>query len=819
MNFRYLVVIFILISYSIYAQENNCDNCIDDDGDGLIDCYDPDCSGNSSCDNFFIRSTTNSNIYLCDSITDSIFYLKEFWQRYQVGIEDSKTPVVGDIDNDGIPEIITRYIVSGTDYYLSLLNGQTGIPNNILLPYKIASEMAIGDIDKDGFGEIICFTDFAGDWALTCLEHDGSQKWRNTTNFYTSTYAPYPSLADFDADGIPEVYIGNKIFNTVNGSLIVSGAGSKGKINGGAGSGYDFSTAADVLPDNYCTDCNGLELICGNQVYAVDITGAQLTIVSTAPGGLLDGFTSVADMDNDDSLDIIVNMYQSIYIWNPRTAIQLGNTFPLIVKQGSIHQGGIPNLGNLDADPEPEIGIASDSFYVVINYDQASNVLTEFWKNKVQDITPSITPASTMFDLDCNNELEIIFRDRDSLYIINGATGKVLSSKKCLSGTLNERPVVADVDNDGHAEIVCGCRDGSPGFGFHVFKNTYNSWTATRTVMNQQNYFATHINDDLTIACNQQNHATTLPVLNSYLNQIPIINYDENRICYDLVLAPDPDMTIDSIIYRECAWDSSFVYVTICNNKFGNIPSGIPVSLYKNDPVAGFSYFKTEYLTSNIAALNCLSTKISIEGGPYILYVVVNDTGSDFASSPNTLFEECDILNNTDSIFVAPLSNLIWPELNFVEDTTICGNETLELDAGSVGQTYTWSTNDTTQILIVSDTGLYWVAVRIDSCIYTDSINVHACVVNDFFIPNAFSPDGDGFNDYFKIITQGNISISSLKIYDQWGTLLFQTTSNESWDGTFNDSLLPSGIYIYALDLELNGVIYTTVLGNIFLVH
>lgn len=825
-NKFFFTIFYIIISIPLLGQEV-CNNCIDDDNDGLIDCYDPECLGKLSCEGFFIRNITSSNIYLCDSTTDSIFSLQEFWQRYQVGIESKTTPIVGDIDNDNIPEVITRLIV-GDSTYLSLLNGQTGVPNNILLPYKIASEMAIGDIDNDGLGEIICFSNFGADWALTCLENDGSEKWRNTINVihpYLPSMAPYPSLADFNADGNPEIYMGNKIYNSLDGSLIVSGIGSIGKFIKGY-NGYSFSAAADVLPDSYCDDCSGLELVCGNQIYAVDIANSQLTISSIAPEGLLDGFTSVSDIDGDDSLDVIVNMYQNVYIWNPRTKTQLGTTFSLIVGKGkgvTKQQGGIPNIGNLDNNQEPEIGIATDTFYFAIKYDKENDTLIELWKTKVHDLTGNGTPSSTMFDLDCNNELEIVYRDGDTLYIIEGSTGHILSKQKCKSGTSNERPIVVDVDNDGHAEIICGCENESPGFGLHTFKNTYNSWTATRTVMNQQNYFATHINDDLTIACSQQNHAMTLPVINSYLNQMPFINYDNNKMCYDLLLLPDPNIIIDSIVYRTCAWDSSFVYVTICNNKFGDIQSGIPVSVYKNDPINGFSYLKTEYLSDKIPGLNCSGMKISVYDDSSILYVVVNDTGTDFPSIPHILFEECNVLNNTDSIFFDPINDLIYPELALGgKDTSICYNEILHLDAGPLGQSYLWSTSDTTQILIVKDTGIYWVTIYIDSCSYTDSIyvNSYICNKNAFFTPNVFSPDGDGINDYFQIAYEEDIAnILEVRIYDRLGTLLFQTSSGTAWDGTFNGKSLSSDIYLYTIDIKLPDNTYTTIAGNISLIR
>ncbi len=67
------------------------------------------------------------------------------------------------------------------------------------------------------------------------------------------------------------------------------------------------------------------------------------------------------------------------------------------------------------------------------------------------------------------------------------------------------------------------------------------------------------------------------------------------------------------------------------------------------------------------------------------------------------------------------------------------------------------------------------------------------------FLPNAFSPNGDGINDFFKPICSG-LSIYQFEIYDRWGQLLY-TDSPESrgWDGTFRGIPLGSDIYIYRL--------------------
>jgi len=71
------------------------------------------------------------------------------------------------------------------------------------------------------------------------------------------------------------------------------------------------------------------------------------------------------------------------------------------------------------------------------------------------------------------------------------------------------------------------------------------------------------------------------------------------------------------------------------------------------------------------------------------------------------------------------------------------------------------------------------------------------------FVPNSFSPNGDGRNDVFKVYS--NLAASmDLKIFNQWGELLFATSNlADGWDGKFKGKAQPSGVYIYAVRVKL----------------
>lgn len=69
-----------------------------------------------------------------------------------------------------------------------------------------------------------------------------------------------------------------------------------------------------------------------------------------------------------------------------------------------------------------------------------------------------------------------------------------------------------------------------------------------------------------------------------------------------------------------------------------------------------------------------------------------------------------------------------------------------------------------------------------------------------FFVPNAFTPNGDGKNDIFRVRTDVDLSLYSLRIYNRYGQLVFQTQNQQmGWDGTYKKESQPAGTYVYEI--------------------
>jgi gliding motility-associated-like protein len=73
------------------------------------------------------------------------------------------------------------------------------------------------------------------------------------------------------------------------------------------------------------------------------------------------------------------------------------------------------------------------------------------------------------------------------------------------------------------------------------------------------------------------------------------------------------------------------------------------------------------------------------------------------------------------------------------------------------------------------------------------------------YAPNAFSPDSDGINDFFKISGQGILDFQ-IEIYNRWGQMVYKSDDlSKGWNGTFKGKNLPTGSYVYKIKTIKNG--------------
>jgi gliding motility-associated-like protein len=123
------------------------------------------------------------------------------------------------------------------------------------------------------------------------------------------------------------------------------------------------------------------------------------------------------------------------------------------------------------------------------------------------------------------------------------------------------------------------------------------------------------------------------------------------------------------------------------------------------------------------------------------------------------------------------------------------------LDAGHDAQNYLWNTGATTEQIAIDTTGLYSVeAASGQGCKSTDAVYILWAGAS-FYIPNAFTPNGDGLNDVFGAIPRIDyVNQYRISIFNRWGQLLFESTDlHLGWDGTYQGEACSAGVYVYRI--------------------
>lgn len=113
-----------------------------------------------------------------------------------------------------------------------------------------------------------------------------------------------------------------------------------------------------------------------------------------------------------------------------------------------------------------------------------------------------------------------------------------------------------------------------------------------------------------------------------------------------------------------------------------------------------------------------------------------------------------------------------------------------------------------------------------NGCAAKDRVTVFVlCDGTNVFIPNLFSPNGDGNNDIFYVRGNGLYKIKSLVIFDRWGQVVFKNNSFNSndpkagWDGTLRGTKLNTDVFVYTIEVVCSNNSVLTFSGNIALVR
>ncbi|MEM7161029.1 MAG: gliding motility-associated C-terminal domain-containing protein, partial [Bacteroidota bacterium] len=121
--------------------------------------------------------------------------------------------------------------------------------------------------------------------------------------------------------------------------------------------------------------------------------------------------------------------------------------------------------------------------------------------------------------------------------------------------------------------------------------------------------------------------------------------------------------------------------------------------------------------------------------------------------------------------------------------------------------------------------GIPFGTAEIDSCgkcLEPDDVLFNLSCAIDLYLPNSFTPDGDGINDYFALKTPLDLSLFEIQVYNRFGQMVFQSSDpNFQWfgNGYRDEYYLPSDTYVYLISFSRNGLEIEQVRGHISIIR
>ena len=322
------------------------------------------------------------------------------------------------------------------------------------------------------------------------------------------------------------------------------------------------------------------------------------------------------------------------------------------------------------------------------------------------------------------------------------------------------------------------------------------------------------------------------------------------------VINKTADTTICQNVTAQLWATGGSLYKWIPANSLDNSNSATPVASPK---------ITTTYNVTVIGSNNCSATdsvyitlrqpiKFTVSSPDTTCYnttVQLNASGGDsYSWSPKALVSNASIANplsstnadavysvfikentcNTSTILNTSLKILPVPIINITKSNDISCTFNTALLSATGATAYSWSPatslniNSTANPVATPEINTLYTVTGTDNttnCTATGSITVMVTKDGEpkFFIPSAFSPNGDGINDCFKVTHFNYLKSLEISIYNRSGKLVFHTTKdNICWDGMYQGNPSEPGNYIYYIKTENNCASFTKK-GNLVLIR
>ncbi|MDR2118071.1 MAG: DUF11 domain-containing protein [Tannerellaceae bacterium] len=574
------------------------------------------------------------------------FSIAPGWTSAGGTAEIQSTALVGDLDSDGVTEVL---VMNPNKNGVNVMDGRTGASKGAInigstLEGEHPTYFLIVDGDKDGKAEVfIAGTSTQQIYLYEVSSAPGAatitfaRVWEKACTLTGSGVTPI--VADLDGDGSVEFVAGNKVID-YDGNIRATLP-----YNSILGFSISISYAADV-------DGDGLpEIISGSDV--MKYANGTLTRYARCPNfsNGQEGWNMSGDINMDGDIDLVFCSSPGTYtVWTPRTQTLIGSI------SVSASNSSYPFIGDIDGvvtngKKYPEICFITSGSNYLYAYSYTGSGFTQKWTLGHSD--SSGVTGITLFDFNLDGVVELVYRDQTLLRVFNGSGSSpvVLYSVACTSGTTTETPVVADVNGDGSADIVV---TGGSNYTY-MFEGGESKWASAPNVWNQQMYSPLFVNLDLTVPDRIESQILTftqtcagVPETVHFYNGGPMqVPYISDATYCPIDLSPDVYVVGGTITFNS----STSVTLTVTFGNMGMVtaPAGTPVRYYRNAVGAG-NVIGSETLGADLAPGQTRTVSKTLTGlspMPTQFYVRILDDGTNFPASGS--YSDCNLTNNTKS--------------------------------------------------------------------------------------------------------------------------------------------------------------------------
>ena len=260
------------------------------------------------------------------------------------------------------------------------------------------------------------------------------------------------------------------------------------------------------------------------------------------------------------------------------------------------------------------------------------------------------------------------------------------------------------------------------------------------------------------------------------------------------ILEPEPiTFTLDTIVPPLCFGDPTFISI---DTVFGG---------------AGNAFEEYTFMVDNNGLSFPVIQPATVFAGDHI--VTVEDINGCTAETSFTIASPGQILIDIPSPIVVELGDSttqLLPNITPSDNYSYIWTPSIYLSSDSIRNPFIFPEESLEYSLTI---------VNENGCTATQTVFVELDANRNVYIPNIFSPNGDGRNDEFRVFAcLGVRQINSARLFDRWGGLLVEQTlldpaclnGTPLWDGTKGADTLPPGVYVYMIEVEfLDGVILT----------